>query len=132
MTGGTEQVMSFMYKGYLVEVDGVWDRETPVNEFDFYDVFVDGVCVTLGEPFYDTKPTKAQVLEVVDEYFKHFKPKIQRAGLKKPYYIIQNVIDRTLYWSNKWGWGSKQGCYKTKDIVGVHLPVEGQWVLERI
>ena len=92
MTGGTEQVMSFMYKGYLVE----------------------------------------QVLEVVDEYFKHFKPKIQRAGLKKPYYIIQNVIDRTLYWSNKWGWGSKQGCYKTKDIVGVHLPVEGQWVLERI
>jgi hypothetical protein len=44
--------------------------------------------------------------------------------MKKPYWIIQNPIDKSLYWSNEWGWGSKTGCFKTKTRKGMDLPFD--------
>jgi hypothetical protein len=49
--------------------------------------------------------------------------------MKKPYWIIQSIIDKALYWSNEWGWGSKQGCYKIKrKIWSDTTPWDGKWI----
>jgi hypothetical protein len=69
MSGGTELLMSFNYKGYLVEVDGVWDKETALNDFDFYEVFLDGECITLGNLLFK-KPSKQKVKILVNKYLK--------------------------------------------------------------
>jgi len=42
--------------GVVVDIVGCWDNQTPENEYDFYDLFVDGECINLGEPCYE-KPT---------------------------------------------------------------------------
>jgi hypothetical protein len=51
-------------------VRGCWDKETPENEFDFYDIDeeVNGVsqCINEGAPFYEM-PTREEVKEFVKE-----------------------------------------------------------------
>jgi hypothetical protein len=64
-----EIVMSFIHKGHQVDVIGCWDSETPENEFDFYDIFVEDECINLGD-YYFKKPTKKEVIKFVDEYIK--------------------------------------------------------------
>jgi len=55
MKTGNEPVETRVVNGVEVEVVGCWDSETPENKFDFYDFFVDGECINLGEPCYEPK-----------------------------------------------------------------------------
>jgi len=57
---GSETVKNYDTPKGKVEVVGCWDGETPEGRYDFYDVFLNGECMTLGEPFY-TVPTQKQV-----------------------------------------------------------------------
>lgn len=50
-------------------------------------------------------------------------------------YVIQNINDPTLYWSNKYGWCEMDFDFKdTIDMFTQHekntlnLPIEGKWV----
>jgi hypothetical protein len=46
--------------GKKVEVVGCWDDSDPdaQSKFDFYDLYYQGECINLGEPYYEM-PTKA-------------------------------------------------------------------------
>ena len=53
------------------DIIGCWDKETPENEFDFYDIYdKDGNCLNEGIPF-DEFPTWLEVKEFLDskDYF---------------------------------------------------------------
>jgi hypothetical protein len=43
-------------------------------------------------------------------------------------YVIRNVTN-DLYWSNEWGWGSREGCdvftQYERDVF--NLPTDGEW-----
>ena len=60
MSLGNETVETVEVDGITVDVVGCWDGETPEGEFDFYDLFVDGECINIGEPCYE-KPTKEDI-----------------------------------------------------------------------
>ena len=50
-----------------VEVDivGCFEKDTPVNEYEYYDLFVDGECINLGEPCYEY-PTNDDVMAFLE------------------------------------------------------------------
>jgi len=54
---GNELVGSVTVNGIEVDIVGCWDNETPENQYDFYDLFVDGECINLGEPCYEYPTT---------------------------------------------------------------------------
>lgn len=60
MSLGSETVKTLNVDGTDVEIVGCWDGETPENEYDYYDFFVDGECINLGEPCYE-RPTKKNI-----------------------------------------------------------------------
>ena len=60
MKAGNETVKSVFVGDVEVDIVGCWDSETPENEFDFYDLYVDGECINLGEPCY-TFPTDKDI-----------------------------------------------------------------------
>jgi hypothetical protein len=72
---GNELVATY-YIGHLgvtrrkFNVYGCWDKETPENEFDFFDVYLDDdktqECINEGEPFYDM-PSREEIKEFVKE-----------------------------------------------------------------
>jgi len=43
--------------------------------------------------------------------------------------LIRCYNDRTLFWSNEWGWGSRRGCerFTWAEHRRVRLPMEGEW-----
>lgn len=51
-----------------IEVVGVYDSETPGNQYEWYDIFdaATGECLNLGEPFYEY-PTATQVAEYLEK-----------------------------------------------------------------
>jgi len=53
MALGNETIGTRKVDGVEVEVVGFWDDETPDNEYDYFDIFVEGLCINLGEPFYE-------------------------------------------------------------------------------
>jgi len=57
---GDEYVETRTVNGVEVEVYGCWDKETPDEQFEFYDLYVDGECINLGEPCY-SKPTDEDI-----------------------------------------------------------------------
>ena len=57
---GNEFVKLVIIDGVKVDVYGCWNRDTPENEYDFYDLYVDGQCINLGEPCYE-KPTEDDI-----------------------------------------------------------------------
>lgn len=57
MSLGNESLKTVNIDGTKVEVVGCWDENTPEGKFDYYDFFVNGVCINLGEPCYE-KPTR--------------------------------------------------------------------------
>lgn len=65
---GNETTLTFKYKGHDVELVACWDSETPEGEVDFYDLYVDGQCYTLGDPFYE-KPSVADVEAAIEGYW---------------------------------------------------------------
>lgn len=63
---GAKLVDTYNIEGKTYNVFGCWDKETPEEEYDFYDVYCDGVCINLGEPFWES-PTKEDIQEFVNE-----------------------------------------------------------------
>lgn len=64
---GNEVVKTVIVDGTEVTIYGCWDRETPENEYDFYDLYVDGECINLGEPCYE-KPTIDDIRAFLEVY----------------------------------------------------------------
>lgn len=60
-----EQIASYYIGQRCYAVYGCWDKDTPENEYDFYDVYEGRNCLTEGEPFYDM-PTRDDVKEFVE------------------------------------------------------------------
>lgn len=65
---GNELVATYYYNHKSYDVYGCWDKETPENEFDFYDLYrvEDGTstCINEGDPFF-VLPTRDEVIEYV-------------------------------------------------------------------
>jgi len=60
---GNELIAIYVYGKTRYYIYGCWDKETPENIFEFYDVYdVDGNCINEGEPFYEL-PTREDILE---------------------------------------------------------------------
>ena len=72
MSSGTEFIKSVKVDGIKVDIVGCWDEETPENKFDFYDLFVDGDCINMGEPCY-TFPKRKDICAFVEVYKKLLK-----------------------------------------------------------
>lgn len=54
---GNQLIASIYFNHKVYDVYGCWDKDTPENKFDFYDIYdEDGFCINEGEPFY-TFPT---------------------------------------------------------------------------
>jgi len=73
---GNEIVATYYieYKGLVrrkFHVYACWDGETPENEYDFYDVYLDDgtgqFCVNEGNPFWEL-PTRDEVKEFIKDF----------------------------------------------------------------
>lgn len=44
-------------------------------------------------------------------------------------YVIQNITDKTLFWSNDWGWVDWPNCdiFTEVEKSTFNLPIEGKW-----
>lgn len=62
---GNQLVKSVIVEDVEVDIVGCWDNETPDEEYDFYDLFVDGECINLGEPCYEM-PTKDTIRDFLE------------------------------------------------------------------
>lgn len=65
---GNEHVETRVVDGVTVEVYGCWDRETPDDvPYEFFDLYVDGDCINLGEPIYEfPRPTDETIRAFLD------------------------------------------------------------------
>lgn len=63
MSLGSQVVRTIRVNDYDVEIVGCWDENTPDNEYDYYDFFVDGECINLGEPHYDKEKGLKEAIE---------------------------------------------------------------------
>jgi len=70
---GNEIIATYYYNNNKYHIYGCWDKETPENEFDFYDIYEetrnpsDGmICVNEGEPFWEF-PTRDEVIEFIKQ-----------------------------------------------------------------
>lgn len=44
-------------------------------------------------------------------------------------YIIQNIRDKSLFWSNDYGWtNTDYDIFDQDEALEVGLPIEGEWV----
>lgn len=57
---GNETITSPMVKGIEVDIVGCFSKDTPEGDYDFYDLYVDGECINLGEPLYEW-PMKSDI-----------------------------------------------------------------------
>ena len=58
-----ELIKTLYINGIEVDVIGCWDKYTPENKFDFFDFFVDGQCINIGEPYYDLEQSEDEMIE---------------------------------------------------------------------
>ena len=63
--GSDTLVETYRFGGREIEVYGVMEPNKS-DEFDFYDIYEDGECLNLGDPFYH-KPTQAEVAAWIGE-----------------------------------------------------------------
>jgi len=69
---GNELVATYHSVKYRkkIQVYGCWDGETPENEYDFFDIYLDDgktqECINEGCPF-DTMPSRDEIIEYVKE-----------------------------------------------------------------
>lgn len=67
---GNELLATYYYNHKEYQIIGCWDKTTPENTFDFYDVFeYDGEhteCINEGEPFYEF-PSRDEIIEFIKE-----------------------------------------------------------------
>jgi hypothetical protein len=64
---GNEPVAKYRIRGRWYEVVGCWDKDTPENTFDFYDLYDDaGNCLNEGNPYYQL-PTRMEVRDMVEQ-----------------------------------------------------------------
>lgn len=66
---GNETINSPIVKGVEVDIVGCFYKDTIEGDYDFYDLYVDGQCINLGEPCYEY-PTKNDIeafLELQEE-----------------------------------------------------------------
>ena len=67
---GAELLVSYWYGNKRINVYGCWDKETPENEFDFYDLYEDDgktqTCINEGEPFWEI-PTYEEVEDFINQ-----------------------------------------------------------------
>lgn len=49
---GSEHVQWREIDGVRVEVVGSWNDDTPDGQYDFYDLYMDGDCINIGNPCY--------------------------------------------------------------------------------
>ena len=50
---GNEFIEVKLINGKPVDIYGCFYKDTPENEYDFYDLYYDGQCINLGEPCYE-------------------------------------------------------------------------------
>jgi hypothetical protein len=62
---GDQHVATYYIGSNSFEIYGCWDKETPENQFDFFDVYKDGECINEGNPFYDW-PSWEEVADIAD------------------------------------------------------------------
>lgn len=64
MKSGDEIVKSYVIGGCEVEVFGCWDEKTPEGKYDYYDVYVNGECINLGNVLSEI-PSKEKIREMI-------------------------------------------------------------------
>lgn len=56
---GNELVKSYVIDGKKFNVYGCWNKETPENKFDFYDIYDEnGICINEGSMFFELPTIK--------------------------------------------------------------------------
>lgn len=53
MDSGDQFLETRVVDGINVKIYGCYDDSTPMNGYDYYDLYVDSECINLGEPLYD-------------------------------------------------------------------------------
>jgi hypothetical protein len=61
---GSEHVAWVQAGDAKVEVVGCWDEQTPDEQYEFYDLYLNDECINLGEPCY-TYPTVEHIAKLV-------------------------------------------------------------------
>jgi hypothetical protein len=70
-----ETIEQLEYQGRTFQVDGCWDKETPENTYDFFELWElpqeprhAAICLTEGaDPFYD-RPSREELIEYIQEF----------------------------------------------------------------
>ena len=66
---GNQIVKTVTVRGVKVDGVGCWDSDTPESEYDFYDFYVLGECINLGEPHYDKEKGLVEAIEACLENY---------------------------------------------------------------
>jgi len=57
----------YVIDGKQYDIVGCWDKETPEDEYDGYDIYDDGHCVNEGNMLYEI-PTRDEVKELLVDW----------------------------------------------------------------
>lgn len=63
---GNQNLAIYYVNGKKVYIYGCWDKETPNNDFDFYDIYLESECINEGNPFYDF-PTWIEIKKYLED-----------------------------------------------------------------
>lgn len=66
----SELISEITIKGVILQIDGYYTNSRP-NDYEWYDVFHQGVCVNEGEPFYEY-PTEEQLIQISTKIKKEY------------------------------------------------------------
>jgi hypothetical protein len=70
---GAEIVKTIEVNGTEVIVFGVWDDETPENEYEYYDFDIGGYCINEGNPHYGKEEN---LIETIKKHLKFYKENV--------------------------------------------------------
>lgn len=63
---GNQEIANYYISNKKYYIYGCWDKETPENQFDFYDVYDEkGICLNEGNPFWEF-PSWQDMVDFVD------------------------------------------------------------------
>lgn len=63
---GNQIICTYYINGQQYDVVGCFDKDTPQDEFDFYDIYnTKGQCLNEGEPLYEF-PTYKEIIDFLD------------------------------------------------------------------
>ena len=66
---GNQTLARFSINREFFDIVGCWDKDTPDNQFDFYDIYDEGgICLNEGCPFY-TFPSWFELKEYLEENY---------------------------------------------------------------